>query len=80
MSFELCQYNESLGVPNEGIHAHRLFGVAIVDVLMTIFGGYLFSKLFNTRPIFTIAFFFLLGIALHRLFCVRTTIDMMLFS
>lgn len=79
MSLDLCNYKNALGVPNEGIHGYRLFGVAIVDVVMTIVGAYILSCLFKTKPLITIIFFFLLGIALHRLFCVRTTIDVMLF-
>jgi len=80
MDLDLCKYSDYLGSPNKGVHQYRMFGVAIVDVIMTIFGGYILAKLFSVRPIVSISFLFLLGIALHRLFCVRTAVDAMLFS
>ena len=75
----LCKYKNSLGEPNKGIHSYRLFDVAIVDVIMTIFGSYLISRFFNISFVYTMIFLFGLGIVLHKLFCVRTTIDKILF-
>ena len=43
----LCKYKNALGEPKKGIHSYRLFGVAIVDVIMTILGAYLISNFFN---------------------------------
>lgn len=79
MSFDLCQYKNSLGIPNEGIHSYRLFGVAIVDVIMTFVGAYFASKIFRTNYLRTVIALFILGIILHRAFCVETTIDKLLF-
>ena len=76
----LCQYKNIFGEPNKGVHSYRLFGLAIVDVVMTILAGFLFAKLFKVDLLKTIIILFLLGIIFHRLFCVRTTIDKMLFS
>ena len=75
----LCQYKNALGIPDKGIHSYRLFGVAIVDVIMTIFGAFIIAFFFKYNFIYTLAFLFLLGICLHRLFCVRTTVDKLLF-
>jgi len=82
----LCKYKHILGKPNEGIHSVRLFNIAIMDVLMTIIVGILI-QLFLMRvchiyiDLFIILFIlFSLGILLHRLFCVRTTIDKLLFK
>jgi hypothetical protein len=77
--FGLCQYKNALGIPDKGIHSYRLFGVAIVDVIMTIFGAFIIAFFFKYNFIYTLAFLFLLGICLHRLFCVRTTVDKLLF-
>jgi len=77
--FGLCKYKNALGVPDQGIHSYRLFGVAIADVIMTIIGAYIISWIFNWKFIYTLVSLFLLGIVLHRLFCVRTTIDKLLF-
>jgi hypothetical protein len=76
---DLCKYQNSLGIPNQGVHSYRLFGVAIVDVIFTIIGAMIISYFSNRSFIYTLIFLFLLGIILHRLFCVRTTIDKLLF-
>ena len=75
----LCKYRDSLGVPNQGIHSHRFIGLAIVDVIFTIIGAMIISYFSKGSFIYTLIFLFLLGIILHRLFCVRTTIDKLLF-
>ena len=75
----LCKYKNSLGEPKKGIHSYRLFGVAIFDVIMTIIGSFFISYFFKVSFIYTCISLFILGILLHRLFCVRTTIDKLLF-
>ena len=75
----LCKYKNSLGIPNKGIHYYRLFGVAIVDVIMTIIAAKIISYYYKISFFYTCVFLFVLGIILHRLFCVRTTIDKVLF-
>lgn len=80
MKFQtLCKYKDSLGKPNEGVHARRIFGVAFWDVFMTIVGGALIAKWFRVDTGKTILTLFVLGILAHRVFCVRTTIDKLLF-
>lgn len=78
MSLNLCQYKDMLGVPNEGLHSYRVANIAIVDVLMTIAGSYVVSRVFKTSFLWTLLFFFLLGIVLHKVFCVDTTVNMMI--
>ena len=65
---DLCKYQNSLGIPNQGVHSYRLFGVAIVDVIFTIIGAMIISYFSNRSFIYTLIFLFLLGIILHRLF------------
>jgi uncharacterized membrane protein len=77
---DLCKYKNALGEPGKGIHSYRLFGVAIADVIMTIIGAFLISYFFKFSFIKTLLVLFLTGIVLHRLFCVRTTIDKLLFN
>jgi hypothetical protein len=74
------KYRDIFGNPMEGLHRFRFLNLAIVDVLLTILGSYLISKYFKYSFIITLIIIFLLGIILHRLFCVRTTIDKLLFS
>ena len=54
-------------------------GVAIMDVIMTIIAAFLISYFFKISFFYTSISLFVLGIILHRLFCVRTTIDKLLF-
>ncbi len=74
-----CKYKDILGVPGKGIHSYRLFGFALADIVMTIIGAYILSLLFSLTYWKTLLGLFLLGIALHRIFCVKTTLDKMLF-
>ena len=78
-SFDLCKYRNALGVPGKGAHSIRLVGVAVVDVVLTLVGAYIIASWMRISFAWTAAGFFLLGIILHRLFCVRTTVDTLLF-
>jgi hypothetical protein len=77
----LCQYKNILGKVGEGVHSYRIFNIAIVDVILTIIAAFIIH-LFVPKYSFPIVLIilFLLGIFLHRLFCVRTTIDKILFA
>jgi len=80
MTISLCPYKDIFGKPKEGVHQYRLFDIAIVDVLFTIGGAYLVSKFTKQDFKLVLLILFLSGIALHRLFCVQTTIDKFLFK
>jgi hypothetical protein len=76
-----CPYKDLFGKVGEGVHSYRLFNIAIVDVLLTVllaFLIYIINPKYGFIPI--LAFLFILGIVLHRIFCVRTTIDKLLFG
>jgi uncharacterized membrane protein len=75
----LCKYKNILGMPGKGIHSYRLYGIAIADVIFTVLAAILISYFCNFSFIKTLLVLFLTGIVLHRLFCVRTTIDKLLF-
>jgi hypothetical protein len=75
----LCKYKDALGQPGKGIHSYRFMGVAIADVIMTIIGALILSFLIKKSFLLVLICLFILGIILHRLFCVRTTIDKLLF-
>jgi hypothetical protein len=76
---DLCKYKNALGEPGKGIHSYRIGGIAIADVIMTIIGAYFISFIFHWKFSYTLLGLFLLGIILHHLFCVRTTVDKILF-
>jgi hypothetical protein len=77
----LCQYKNIFGKVGEGLHSYRIFNIAIVDVILTIISAfiiYLFIPKYNFFIILLLLF--ILGIVLHRIFCVKTTIDKLLFE
>ena len=75
----LCKYRNILGEPGKGPHSYRIFGVAIVDVMLTFLLAFVIS--YTTKMTFfrSCVISFISGIILHRLFCVRTTVDKLLF-
>lgn len=76
---DLCKYKNALGEPGKGIHSYRFFDVAIMDVIMTLIGAAIISYFSGYSFLYVAIFLFILGIILHRLFCVRTTVDKVLF-
>ena len=76
----LCKYKDLFGKPNTGLHSFRIFNIAVVDLILTIFAAYLLSFLFNFSFVYSFIGLFILGIIMHRLFCVKTTIDKLIFG
>lgn len=85
----LCQYANAFGVPGEGLRQYRFFGFALIDIVLTILGGFLFSwlggkyqlpYLKNQSPLVIATELFFVSIFLHWLFCVPTTLNVMLFG
>ena len=81
----LCKYKNIFGEINTGVHSIRICNLAIIDILSTIVGGiflqYFLQRIFNyyIKLWIILVILFISGIILHRLFCVRTTIDKLLF-
>jgi hypothetical protein len=73
----LCQYSNIAGIPGQGFHFH-VFGIAIMDVLGTILGAWIISKWFSLHLGYTILGMFILGIIVHKLFCVKSTLNTLL--
>jgi len=78
----LCKYKDIFGKPDEGVHSYRLFGFAIVDTLLTILGAFLLYKYFgNGRDAWAFLIgLFLVGILVHRIFCVNTALNVRIFG
>lgn len=76
---DLCNYKDIFGKPNEGAHSYRLFDVAIVDVAATIIMAAIVSFVSKIQFVYILLILFALAIVAHRMFCVRTTIDKLLF-
>jgi hypothetical protein len=79
MDSSLCPYKYLFGKPNESVHKYRILDVAIVDLSMTIAASYLIAQYYNKDFKIILVILILLGIISHRLFCVRTTVDKLLF-
>lgn len=79
MYIMFCKYSTIGGIPGQGIHKH-VFGIAIVDVVGTILGGWLFAYVFKYNVPITIFCAFVLGIIVHKLFCVNTTLNNFIFK
>lgn len=76
-----CEYKDILGQVNKGIHSYRVCNIAIMDVIFTFIGAFTIHLFIPKYNYFIILFvLFVLGIILHRIFCVKTTIDKLLFE
>ena len=74
----MCKYKDLFGKVGEGVHSYRLFNIAIVDVAVTLLLAYLAHVFFRMNFWIALLILFIMGIFLHRLFCVRTTVDKMI--
>ena len=79
----LCKYSKILGEPRKGVHKYRLCNIAIVDVLLTIALAAILDYVFADYGIGywkLLLGLFLLAIFLHWLFCVKTTVNNLIFG
>jgi len=74
----LCQYKDVFGKPGEGVHKYRVLDIAIVDTVLTLFLALLLAKLLKLNNFGGILIAFSLGIILHKIFCVETTLNKIL--
>ena len=78
-SLNLCRYKDIFGRPREGAHAYRIFDIAVVDVVATVFVAFLVARIFSLSFWKSLVVLFIIGILSHRAFCVRTTVDKWVF-
>lgn len=78
--FDLCKYKDIFGRPREGAHAYRIFDIAVVDVAATVVVAFIIARVFGLVFWKSLVVLFILGIILHRMFCVRTTVDKWVFG
>lgn len=69
-----CPYANMLGVPGQGVHAWRVFGIAAFDVLATIVLAFLTSIIFSTPFFMTLVVWLIVGEILHYLFGTQTAV------
>lgn len=75
----LCSYKDIFGKPNTGIHSYRIFGIAAFDMLLTLLVSLLISYYLKISFVKTTFALLIIGILMHRIFCVKTSIDKLLF-
>ena len=75
----LCRYAGMFGTPGTGAHAYRIANLAVVDVLGTFGLAWILSRMTGWSFATACLVAFATGILAHRLFCVRTTLDALLF-
>jgi len=75
----LCKYANVLGKPGEGAHKH-VAGIAVFDLVGTILIAFLVARLFRWKFWLVLTVLLVLGVILHRLFCVNTTINKLIFG
>lgn len=75
-----CKYKDVFGKLKSGPHKFRIFDFALFDIICTFLGAFIIAKCFKLNYWVTLISLFTLGIVLHRLFCVRTTVDKLLFD
>ena len=79
MDLNLCKYKNLFGKPGEGFRKYRIFNIAIFDTAVVILIGILISYFTGYNIWLTLAVLFVSGIIVHRMFCVRTGVDKLLF-
>jgi hypothetical protein len=75
-----AKYKDIFGSPGTGVHSYRIFDIAVVDMAFTIILIIVLVITTGKNPLLITAACFGTGIVAHRLFCVRTTIDHILFD
>jgi hypothetical protein len=76
----VCARRNIFGAPGTGVHSYRILNLAIVDVIFTIAGAFLLSYFARIQFYKSVTFLFVIGVLLHRFFCVNTTINKLIFG
>ena len=74
-----CPFANIFGAPGTGVHSIRIFNIAVVDTLLTVLIAYL-TKGYFPNFWYSLLTWFILGILVHKLFCVNTTIGQIIFG
>jgi len=80
MSCPFKEFKNIFGKEGEGAHSIRFFNFAIVDIILTIIGSFLISIFFKINFFIIFIILMIIAIILHRLFCVNTTLNKMIFG
>jgi hypothetical protein len=76
----LCKYRDIFGKVGTGVHSFRFLNIAIVDTLLTLVAAYVINSYLQSNLLIIFFILMLASIAIHRAFCVETTLTKMFFS
>lgn len=76
----LCSYRHIFGEERKGFHSLRLFDIAVGDVVLTLLLSLFISHVAKINIIITTIMVFIVGIVIHRMFCVNTKINTLIFG
>ena len=76
----LCKYKDIFGKVGTGVHSLRFFNFAVVDTLLTFVAAYIINLYLKSNLLVVFIALIILSIAIHRVFCVETTLTKMFFS
>lgn len=76
----LCSYRHIFGEERKGFHSLRLFDIAIGDVVLTLLLSLFISYVAKISFVITTIMVFIVGIVIHRIFCVNTKINTLIFG
>ena len=60
-----CPYANLFGVPGQGVHATRIFGIAFIDLFLTLLLAILTAWATKTSILSNFIFWFIVGELLH---------------
>lgn len=75
----LCSYKDIFGKPREGAHSYRVFDFAAVDVILTVIAGIIIARNYDLSILLVLLVLFIIGIISHKLFCVDTKLNTLIF-
>ena len=75
-----CQYKNIFGLPGIGFHNHFMFNFAILDLIATFIIAIIIAAYFDISVIKSFIILMVSAIIIHKLFCVNTVLNKLLFG
>lgn len=74
------KYSNIFGEEKKGLHRFRIYDIAIIDVILTILAAIIISYYTKYKFFIILIILFILGIIMHYLFGVNTTINKKIYN
>lgn len=76
----LCKFRDIAGKPRTGFHQTRFIGIAAYDFFGTLIIAIAIAYIFKFNLVYTFISLLFLAVIVHRLFCVNTKINTLIFG